>query len=177
MQSLEVLILHLDQHKLGLRDATDGPITFERRAARGVLFNDAGKVAVMHFTATGSYKLPGGGIDEGEEIIAALHREIREETGYEISAISELGVVTENRFYCAMSQTSYCFSARVGEFVGTELTEQEAAGGMELQWFDTIEQAIAAVESSSKTDEEGSQVGLQMMILRDTAILQAARAR
>ena len=37
------------------------------------------------------YQLPGGGIDPGEHPIAALHREVYEETGYSISLRRRLG--------------------------------------------------------------------------------------
>ena len=163
----------LDQHQLGLREASDQPISYTRRAARAVLFNAAGQVAIMHFTATGSYKLPGGGIDEGEDTVAALHREIREETGYKITDIKELGEVVEYRYYCGMHQVSYCYTATVTQFVGTQLTQKEQDGGMELQWFDTIPQAVAAIVSGHQVDEDGSPIGLKMMIQRDVAILKA----
>ena len=163
----------LDQHQLGLREASDQPISYTRRAARAVLFNAAGQVAIMHFTATGSYKLPGGGINEGEDTIAALHREIREETGYEITDIKELGEVVEYRYYCGMHQVSYCYTATATQFVGTQLTQKEQDAGMELQWFDTIPQAVAAIVSGHQVDEDGSPIGLKMMIQRDVAILKA----
>ena len=163
----------LDQHQIGLREASDQPISYTRRAARAVLFNAAGQVAIMHFTATGSYKLPGGGINEGEDTIAALHREIREETGYEITDIKELGEVVEYRYYCGMHQVSYCYTANAAQFLGTQLTQKEQDGGMELQWFDTIPQAVAAIVSGHQVDEDGSPIGLKMMIQRDVAILKA----
>ncbi|SDH34882.1 NUDIX hydrolase [Alloyangia pacifica] len=37
------------------------------------------------------YQLPGGGIDAGESPIAALHREVFEETGWKIAAPRRLG--------------------------------------------------------------------------------------
>lgn len=38
------------------------------------------------------FQLPGGGVDQGESPIAALHREILEETGWRIAAPLRLGV-------------------------------------------------------------------------------------
>ena len=38
------------------------------------------------------FQLPGGGIDPGESVLAALHREVMEETGYRIHAPRRLGM-------------------------------------------------------------------------------------
>lgn len=37
------------------------------------------------------YQLPGGGVDPGEQLIPALHREVMEETGWTIHGIRRLG--------------------------------------------------------------------------------------
>lgn len=162
----------LDQHEIGLFDAADGDISFTRLAARAVLVNDSNKIAVMNFTKTSYYKLPGGGIDDGEEIIDALKREIQEETGYTITDIQPLGIIEEYRYFCGMHQTSYCFVARTADFVGTQLTDKEAQEGMNLQWANSIDEAIAWIESVTVLDENGSKaVGLEMMKFRDIAIL------
>lgn len=168
------LIAHLDQFALGFTSREDRGIDRIRRAARAVVTNDIGQVAMMHFSKTGSYKLPGGGIDEGELTETALRREVREETGYEITATRELGVVEEDRYFCGMHQTSYCFMAYAGQFVGTELTKKEADQGMELVWIDSIEEAIAIVGGNSLLDEDGDYIGHEMMKLREAAILRAA---
>lgn len=169
------LIKHFDQHELGFVSPEDTEISFVREAARAVLTNLDGQIAVMHFTKTGSYKLPGGGIDEGEAIEMALHREVREETGWEVADVRELGVVEEDRYYCGMHQTSYCFVATAIRFVGTDLTEKEADQGMELVWVDTIEQAIQAIKGNSKLDEDGERIGHDMMVMREIAILEAVK--
>lgn len=37
------------------------------------------------------FQLPGGGIDRGEQPIAALHREVHEETGWKIAVMHRIG--------------------------------------------------------------------------------------
>ncbi len=38
-----------------------------REAARGIVIDDEGKIAMLHVSKNNYYKLPGGGIDEGED--------------------------------------------------------------------------------------------------------------
>lgn len=47
------------------------------------------------------YQLPGGGIDRGEHPIAALHREVMEETGWHIAGVRRLGAF---RRFCYMPE-------------------------------------------------------------------------
>ena len=51
-----------------------------RYTARAVLKN-GGLYAVMYAEKFGLYSLPGGGVDDGEDVLTALKREILEETG------------------------------------------------------------------------------------------------
>jgi len=63
----------------------------KRAGAYAVLIRD-GAVLVTHQAApVPEYQLPGGGIDPGENPIAALHREVFEETGWSISAPRRIG--------------------------------------------------------------------------------------
>lgn len=51
-----------------------------------------GRVLLTHQDAPiPEFQLPGGGIDRGEHPIAALHREVREETGWKIEIKRRLG--------------------------------------------------------------------------------------
>lgn len=168
-------LLRLDQHELGIHTDSDSDVTYTRIAARAVLINDKGRVALMYISTIAVYKLPGGGVDEDEDILEGLHREVREETGYEITHEREVVVVDEYRYFCGMHQISHAYLADVTNFVGTTLTENEARRGMKLVWADDIEEAVKLIESGNTTDEEDSAEGLTLMKLRDIAILRTAQ--
>lgn len=51
-----------------------------------------GRVLLTHQAAPEpEFQLPGGGIDPGEQMLPALHREVHEETGYTIRPLRRLG--------------------------------------------------------------------------------------
>ncbi|PLS81280.1 NUDIX hydrolase [Candidatus Saccharibacteria bacterium] len=158
-----------------LNDSIDTANYRQRRAARAVLFDERGAVALMYARNIGFYKLPGGGIDSGEEILDALHRELLEETGCNAEVVAELGEIFEHRSFERMQQTSYCYLAKiVGEKGTPTLTKSEIRDGFEVHWFDNIDEAIERVE---KTSARADQVGLQFMAKRDGVIMRAAKSR
>ena len=61
-------------------------LTF-RPSVYAIIVN-GGNVLLLNTTHTGTYSLPGGGIEVGERIEDALKREVREETGLEIEIIN-----------------------------------------------------------------------------------------
>ncbi len=68
-----------------------------RPAVYGIIIND-GKMMVVTNRRTGKLWFPGGGVELGERLEAALKREVREETGLEIEVDSFEGF-EENFFY------------------------------------------------------------------------------
>lgn len=65
-----------------------------RPSVRGIIIKD-GKIAMMHSLKYDYYKLPGGGIEEGEQLEDTLIREVREESGLVVKkdSIKEFGYV------------------------------------------------------------------------------------
>lgn len=51
-----------------------------------------GILATFQESPRAELQLPGGGVDPGESVLAALHREVMEETGYRIHAPRRLGM-------------------------------------------------------------------------------------
>ncbi len=113
-----------------------------RRAARAIVLNGEGSMALMHATKLNYYKLPGGGIEGRETIQAALHREVKEETGCQIKEICPIGVIIEYRSRLKFMPFSYCFIAKViGAPEKPKLTEREEGNGFVVEWF-TVAQAV-----------------------------------
>lgn len=65
-----------------------------RPSVRGIIIKD-GKIAMVHSLKYNYYKLPGGGIEEGEAYEDTLIREVREESGLVVKpdSIREYGYV------------------------------------------------------------------------------------
>ena len=69
--------------------------TFLREAVRGIIFRE-GKLLMIYSPVNGDYKFPGGGVDADESYHEALHREINEEAGATVIAITgEFGKMLE----------------------------------------------------------------------------------
>jgi 8-oxo-dGTP diphosphatase len=56
-----------------------------------VLLRGDSILATFQEAPTPEFQLPGGGIDAGEQPVAALHREVIEETGWKIDVIRRIG--------------------------------------------------------------------------------------
>lgn len=120
------LLTEINDETLGIGEAEQLNTTYiVRKSARAVLFNEVGEVAIQHLSIPGYYKLPGGGIDQGETVEEALKREVKEEVGCDCEIIDEVGVIIEYRNEDNLLHISYCYTARVVGAIG----EPEYEGG------------------------------------------------
>ena len=71
--------LHPDVSPLDITPASDR-VLITRHAARGIVIKGE-SILLLHTQRYNDYSLPGGGIDDGEDEIAGLKRELQEETG------------------------------------------------------------------------------------------------
>lgn len=143
-----------------------------RQAVRAVVVDDDKKVAVLHVTAFNYHKIPGGGIDPGEDQMTALQRECLEEIGCQIKVLAEVGQITEYRKFESLTQVSYCYLAKV---VGTKglpnLTELELSEGFALEWM-SLDAAFSLFQTNQATNIEGK----EYIMPRDRIFLNAGTA-
>ena len=141
-----------------------------RLAVRAVLLDDQKRIALMHIAKYNVYKLPGGGVDEDEDLDTAFFREMMEETGCNADIINLIGITIEKRDQWKMFQVSHCYIALAEKVKELELTDEEKESGFSLHWIDSIDKALELVgkNSSDRYDD-------RYIKERDYSILQEAQ--
>ena len=114
---------------------TDGLSTAKPRLTARAILRHGDQFAVMYAKRFDLYSLPGGGIENGEDIMDALKREVMEETGCSCDSIQELGYVEENRAHCDYTQVSYYYIVEtVCDTFHAAFTEAEMQNGTTVHW-------------------------------------------
>lgn len=146
-----------------------------RHGARGLVFDENNKIAVFNKQLKNEFKLPGGGIDDGEEPEEAFKRECLEELGCEVQNISQLGIIEENQSQENFRQCSFVFVAQKhGELKSTNLTQKELDEGSRFVWL-SLEEALEKMKSSLailKESKYDSVYRTKFMVTRDIKILE-----
>jgi 8-oxo-dGTP diphosphatase len=124
------------------------------QAVRAVIMNVHGDIAIIHAKKEDYFKIPGGGIKEGENHQTAGTREALEEIGCRVKMSKRcLAIVEEWRN--DLHQLSYCYVAHVLEDTGaTALTEEETGDGLEHRWVH-IDVAIKLMKEAQPTSTLG----------------------
>lgn len=145
---------------------------FTRKATRAIVLNGE-DILLLYTKRYHDYSLPGGGIDEGENNIDGLVRELKEETGAQnITNIREFGIYEEYRpWYKAdfeiVHMLSYCYVCDIDdELLEPNLEAHEIDNGMHPTWFN-IHQAIAHNEQTiANSDKKGMSIERETYLLK-----------
>ena len=142
-----------------------------RHAARAIVLNTKGEVALLKVNTYGYHKLPGGGVESGEDMELALERELLEEIGCRAEVIGEVGEIIEYRDKWSLKQISHCYLAKqIGVSQSPSFTQSEIDEGFEIVWANTIDTAIDLLEQDQPQNYDGL-----FIQRRDTQLLKAAR--
>ena len=159
-----------------LRHIEDSPYSKDlkakkRFAVRAVLLDEKGLTPVVFASKMNYHKIPGGGIEKGENKIEALVREIYEESGCKVKIDGEVGRITEYRskFKWFQFQTSYCYFGKVVSKGEPHFDKGEVREGFGLSWS-TLGDAIEILKNDKPKDYEG-----WFIQQRDLTFLEEAR--
>lgn len=149
-----------------------------RPSVRGIIIKD-GTIALMHSLKYDYYKLPGGGIEEGEELEDTLVREVKEESGLVVkkNSIKEFGYVRrieKGKIEDIFIQENFYFLCEVEPEVGAQdLDDYEEDEQFTLE-FVTPEHAIWVNENADHLDKNTQQT-FAGMLLRENKVLEIVK--
>ncbi len=149
--------------------------SFLRLAARGIILK--GEDVLMLYTQRyDDYTLPGGGIDDGENQVEGLIRELTEETGAQnIRNVEAFGLYEEYRpwykgDFNIMQMRSYCYTCEIDDELGeTRLEDYEVKNGMKAVWINVHEAIKHNLDTIKNSEKKG------MSIERETFLLSLIR--
>lgn len=124
-----------------------------RVASRGILI-DGDKILLSHELNTGVYMSPGGGVEAGESLEECCKRELREETGYKVEAVTHFLTVNEYSF-----ETLYVSNYFICKIIGKSeqsLTDIEIEHGIVPEWVEISKALEMFGDYASKREDIGS---------------------
>ena len=145
-------LLEITDSDLGLKTKAD--VKYTKRVAARAILRKGKLIALLNVSKQNYYKLPGGGVDEGETIEEGLKREILEEVGCTFRTLGEVGEIVEHRSQWNLSQVSYCFLADVLKEGKQDFTAEELENGFALVWM-PLDRAIDLVKGSQPLTYDG----------------------
>lgn len=159
---------------IDLKDYKENDVHFKRPSARGIIFTEDKKIALVYSERDKYYKFPGGGICEKEDKIEALIREVKEEVGLSVlpNSIKEFGSVlrlqkSTTEEATVFEQESFYYFCQVEDKIGEQrLDNYESEAGFVLR-FIHLSEAIR-VNSEFKSEDFFEQI----MIEREKKVME-----
>ena len=134
------LLFEMDQ-----KDYAQCTHTFTRNSARSIMIRD-GKVAMIHSLKYDYFKFPGGGIENGEDLVEAMIRETQEEAGLVVvpESVKEYGYVhriqrsDKDATECFIQDNYYYLCRAKDVMVPQQLDDYEAQESYRLEYVEPL---------------------------------------
>lgn len=154
------------------RSSSTNLILIERHAARAIVTKGE-QILLLYTQRYHDYSLPGGGIDEGEDEIEGLIRELKEETGAQgVRNVQAFARYDEYRPWYKSNadiihMISHCYTCEIDDELGdTAYESHEVSNGMKPLWIN-IHQAIAHNEEViANSDKKGLSIERETFMLK-----------
>lgn len=131
---------------------------FKRWTVRAIAYNEEGKLCFLRLKGSDSFgkrnhlESIGGGVENDESLEEALHREVKEETGYDCKVLDEVGVVVDHYNLLNRETISTFFVVQLTEKNGEinrSVDEAELIDGLEFYAEDEILDALSQYEKGT----------------------------
>ncbi len=142
--------------------------------ARGII-HSAGKIVLLHYALMNHYTLPGGQIEPNEDAKTALHREILEETGYQIKAVEPVLELTEH-FTDSIWNHHFFYAEIASEQAPVAYTDAEKTYGISLHTY-TPYDALALLSEHVGDDPYSSNIMTREFLGLSEAIAYMSQAK
>ena len=143
-----------------------------RHAARGIVIKED-RILLLYTHRYHDYSLPGGGIDEGEDKVAGLIRELQEETGANgVRNIKPFARYDEYRPWHKSDadithMISHCYICDIDEELGeTAFESHEVNNGMKPLWKNIYEAIEHNEEIIANSDKKGLSIERETFLLK-----------
>lgn len=143
-----------------------------RQAVRAIIIKDS-KILMVQ-SNKGDYKLPGGGMEKGEDHKMTLLREVEEETGYMVEQVNEkIGVITQRNVdnysddkNAMFEMISYYYLCKLsGKKTSQRLDSYEAELGFSPVWIN-IDEAINQNENVIAQNNQNDWTRREVYVLK-----------
>lgn len=144
----------------------------ERHAARAIVVK-GDDILLLYTERYLDYSLPGGGIDDGEDEIAGLVRELQEETGARgVRNIKAFARYDEYRPWHKadadiIHMISYCYVCEIDEELGdTAFESHEVNNGMKPMWVNIYEAIAHNEDVMANSNKKGLSIERETYLMK-----------
>ena len=150
----------------------DNKSVFTRLATRAIAIH-GDCILLLYTERYDDYSLPGGGLNQNEDKIEGMKRELIEETGAQnIKNVKPFGAYEEFRpwfkpDYDVQHMVSYCYTCDIDKELGSSSLESyEIKNGMKAMWVNINDAIQHNLKTMATSDKKGMSIERETFLLK-----------